>query len=222
MDKLFFDFSTYTHNSLFEKIEHPWEALLHIEEYFSKQKLGKIEATIPSSSYIENIEKVIIGKGTIIEPNVYIKGPCIIGKNCTIRHGSYIRGFVVVGDRCLIGHGTEVKKSILLDEVHAAHFAYVGDSILGNRVHLGAGVCCANFRLDGKEVFCYFEGQKISTQLRKLGAIIGDDVKVGCNSVMNPGTLIGKNSWIAPSLNVQGFIEPSSFVKSSETVFRAL
>jgi NDP-sugar pyrophosphorylase family protein len=222
MDKLFFDLSSYAHKSLFEKLSFPWEIFSSLEEYFSKHTLGKIESPIPSTAYIENIEKVSIGKGTVIEPGAYIKGPCIIGKSCTIRHTAYVRGFVIVGDNCLIGHGTEIKKSVLFDGVHAAHFAYIGDSILGNRVHLGAGVCCANFRLDSGEIYCYFQGKKIPTRLRKLGAIIGDDTKIGCNSVINPGTLIGKNSWVSPSINIQGFIEPSSFVKPSKTVMRSL
>lgn len=146
----------------------------------------------------------------MIEPGVYIQGPCIIGKNCVIRHGAYIREGVICGDYCQIGHSAELKHSILLNHACATHFVYVGDSILGNEVNLGAGVKCANLRLDRSEVVVAWNGKRVKTGLKKLGAIVGDRVQIGCNCVLNPGTLIGKESFSHPLLNLSGYIPPRS------------
>jgi len=198
LPKTLFNLSTFSHSQLFDSCSYAWEALIILTQYLEKQKLGKIECPIPSGAYLINPEQISIGKGTIIEPGAYIQGPCLIGKECEIRHGAYIRGNVLIGNRCVIGHATEVKKAILLDNVQASHFNYIGDSILGNRVHLGAGVKLANVRFDGKEVN-FFEGkEKILTGLKKLGAILGDDTKLGCNAVTNPGTIMEMGSICHP------------------------
>ena len=126
----------------------------------------------------------------------------------------FLREFVILGDQCVVGHTTEIKNSVLMNGSIAAHFCYVGDSILGSRVNLGAGVKCANLRLDRREVFVDFQGEKINTGLKKLGAILGEDVQIGCNCVLNPGTLVGKKSVIHPLLNVGGFIPSASQVRS--------
>lgn len=189
LDQLF-DLTDFSHRELFAGCKYPWEALDQLEGYFSK---GKIECEIPKGVTLVNKELISIGQGTVIEPGAYIAGPCIIGKNCEIRHSAYLRGFVVMGDGCVIG--SEIKSSILLNGVHAAHYNYVGDSILGNRVNLGAGVKLANLRLDKKQIA--IEG--IPTQRKKLGAIIGDDSQLGCNSVCNPGTVLKKKFLCRPS-----------------------
>ncbi len=204
----FFDLSAFKHAELLLGSQYPWEALLNLASYLKKQKLGKIEVEIPEGVFLENAKEISIGPGTIIEPGAFIRGPCIIGARCQIRHGAYIRGDLVAGDECIIGHATEVKHSILLNKAIAAHFNYVGDSILGNQVNLGAGVVLANLRLDHAAVKVSYDGQKIETTLKKLGAIIGDNAQIGCNTVLNPGTLVGKNSFIAPSLNISGYIPP--------------
>ena len=211
----FFSLTEYAHSSLFEGCKYPWEALSRLQAYLKSLPLGKIEIEIPSTVYLVNPELICIGEGTVIEPGVYIQGPCYIGKNCIIRHGAYIRGNVITGDSCVIGHDTEIKNSILLNKASAAHFNYVGDSILGNATNLGAGVKCANLRLDNQSVCVFIEGQKINTALTKLGAIVGDGAQVGCNCVINPGTILGRNSFCFPCLNIDGFIPENGRVKPS-------
>lgn len=209
----FFSLEGYAHRSLFEDCQYPWEALKKLDAYLGSAKLGVIEVEIPASVHLVNPELISIGAGTVIEPGVFIQGPCIIGKNCFIRHGAYIRGDVVTGDHCVIGHDTEVKRSIFLNHASAAHFNYVGDSILGNHINLGAGVKCANLRLDHQSVFVTIHGEKIDTTLVKLGAIVGDHAKVGCNCVINPGTILGRNSFCFPCLNVYGFVPENGRVR---------
>lgn len=206
---LFFDLSSYAHKSLFDDCEHAWEALARLEAYLKKQPLGRIECEVPQGAWIINPHLVSIGEGSTIEPGAYIQGPALIGKNCTIRHGAYIRGQVLTGDACVIGHATEVKHSIFLNHAHAAHFAYVGDSILGNHVNLGAGVKLANLKLDNRPVIVHANGKRIETGLRKLGSILGDGAQLGCNSVTNPGTLMGKKSISYPCKSLSGYITAS-------------
>lgn len=209
----FFNLLSFAHASLFEGCEFPWEALKKLSAYLKSQPLGKIETDIPPSAYIIHPSLVSIGRETVIEPGAYIAGPCIIGEKCVIRSGAYIRGEVVIGNGCVIGHGTEIKHSILCNRVCAAHFNYVGDSIVGSEVNLGAGVKCANFRLDRQEISIAIAGQKVNTDLRKLGAIIGDGVQVGCNCVIDPGTLLGKGSICFPCLNIFGVIPENGKIK---------
>ena len=190
-----------------------WQALSNIESYLASLQLGLIESPFLEGVFLENPELISIGSGTVVEPGAYIRGPCFIGKNCQIRHGAYIRGNVLVGDGCVIGHATEIKHSILLNRAKAAHFAFVGDSILGNDVNLGAGVKCANLRLDGKPIEVRYQENSIATGLRKFGAIIGDSCQIGCNVVMNPGTLFGKGSNCFPCLTVGGFVPPQKLVR---------
>lgn len=216
--KNLFDLEKYAHASLFENIEYVWEALEHLEEYLGKFSLGKIETVIPKGAFLIEPEKISIGTGTVIEPGAYIQGPCIIGANCQIRHGAYIRGNVVIGDGCVIGHNTEIKHSILLDNACAAHFNYVGDSILGNGVNLGAGVKCANLRLDALPISILLNGQKIATRLNKLGLVAGDGAQLGCNAVANPGTILGKNAFCHPCVNIQGAIPSRAIVKHSTPI----
>jgi NDP-sugar pyrophosphorylase family protein len=181
-------------------------------------KLGKIEAEIPAGAFLVNPELITIEAGAVIEPGCYIKGPCFIGAHSTVRHGAYIRGDVIVGQNSVVGHDSEVKNSILLDHCHAAHFAYVGDSILGNHVNLGAGTKCANLRLDNKPVIL-FDGQaRIDTGLRKFGAVVGDGSQIGCNAVTNPGTLLGKHVFCYPCTNLGGIVPANSTVRSDTSL----
>lgn len=215
LTKSFFDLEDFPFKELFEGITYPWEALSRLSTYLSKIQ-PKIEIDVPPGVHLVNPEKIAIGEGTVIEPGAMIVGPCLIGTNCQIRQGAYIRGNVVAGPGSVIGHCTEVKHSILLKGAMAAHFNYVGDSILGRSVNLGAGVKCANFRLDHKEIMIYCRGQKVATGLRKLGAIIGDEAQIGCNAVTNPGTLIGRGVICYPSLNIGGVIAPFTKVASHD------
>ena len=151
------------------------------------------------------IGDVTLGEGSVIEPGAYVRGPAWIGRDVEIRHGAYIRGQVVVGDGAVVGHATEVKGSIFLPGAKAGHFAYVGDSILGRDVNLGAGTKLANLRLAGDEVRVSAGGTLVPTGLRKLGAILGDGVQTGCNSVTNPGTILGRGSRVLPCVVAGGW-----------------
>lgn len=163
-----------------------------------------------------------IGSGTTLEPTAIIKGPAIIGKKNDIRQGAYMRGNVVTGDNCVIGHCTEIKNSILMNHVEAGHFNYIGDSILGNYVNMGAGSRLANVQFRGlqekmgdfiNDIEIPLENGTISTQLSKFGSIIGDNSEIGCNTVICPGTLIGKDNWIYPNCTVpKGFHPPGYFL----------
>lgn len=209
----FFDLSRCPHPILFKDDPFPWLALQQLASYFQTQTLGRHEGTISPQAYLINPEQITIGEGSVIEAGAYIQGPCIIGKQCVIRHGAYIRGNVLTGDHCIIGHSSEVKHAIFFNYAYAPHFAYVGDSILGNEVNLGAGTKCANFKLDHTSINLHVMNQRYPTQMRKLGAIIGDKTQIGCNVVTNPGTLIGQGVLCYPCLNIQGFIPSHSFIK---------
>jgi NDP-sugar pyrophosphorylase family protein len=201
---VFFSLEDFEHKDLWQDGQPVWQALYNLNTYFKKS--FKIDIEIPQGVFLSRPELISIGEGTIIEPGVYIQGPCIIGKNCNIRHGAYIRGSVVVGDDCSIGHCAELKHCILLNGASATHFVYIGDSIVGNYVNLSAGVKCANLRLDREEIMVNIGGERYNTGLKKFGAIIGDRSQIGCNCVLNPGTFIGKDSLCHPLMNLSGFV----------------
>ncbi|MBA3957324.1 MAG: UDP-N-acetylglucosamine diphosphorylase [Parachlamydiaceae bacterium] len=214
----FFDLSSYKHSDLFLNTTFVWEALSAIPHYLAKYPLGKIEVDVPAGVHLVNPTQISIGKGTVLEPGAYIQGPCIIGENCTVRHGAYIRGNFIAGDECVIGHDTEVKNSIFLNHACAAHFAYLGDSILGSYTNLGAGTKCANLKFDKTAVSILIGEERVNTGLKKIGAIIGDHCQTGCNSVLNPGTLFGKYVFCYPCVNVGGYIADKQIVKSSQKI----
>ncbi|MFQ6117692.1 MAG: hypothetical protein ACE5LQ_05430, partial [Candidatus Bipolaricaulia bacterium] len=156
--------------------------------------------------------------GTVVEPGAVIIGPTIIGRDCQIRSGAYIRGNVLIGDRVIIGHSSEVKNSLIHSEAEVPHFAYVGDSVLGWRSHLGAGVKISNLKVNREPVRVKVDGRVYETGLRKFGAIIGDGVEIGCNSVLNPGTLIGKRSLAYALSSLSGYYPPSSIIKLRQKI----
>ena len=163
---------------------------------------------------------IFLDKGTVLEPSAIIKGPALIGKDCEIRQGAYLRGNVVVGDHCVIGHNTEIKGSILMNHTEAGHFNYIGDSIIGSYVNLGAGSRLANleFRLPADKRDMLFprilmdvEGKEVDTGRSKLGAVVGDYVEVGCNAVLSPAVLLGKESWVYPNFTIpKGYYPPQT------------
>ena len=157
---------------------------------------------------------IYIGEGTVVEPGALIKGPSIIGNHTEVRQGAYVRGNCIIGDRCVVGHTTEVKHSIMLDDAKAVHFAYIGDSILGNHVNLGAGTKLANLKMVDVEMRIKVEGKVYETGLKKLGAILGDYTETGCNSVTSPGTLLGKASLVYPCVNIPGGFYPERSIIS--------
>ena len=155
---------------------------------------------------------IFLGPGSVVEPGALIKGPTIIGAQCEIRQGAYLRGHCLVGDRCVVGHTTEVKHSVMMDDAKAGHFAYIGDSILGNATNLGAGTKLANLKIIDSPVSVKVDGKRYDTGLRKFGAIIGDSTETGCNSVTNPGTLLGRHCLVYPAVSVRGGYYPDRSV----------
>ena len=188
----FFELDDYQHKALFydSRVVYAWDVLKVLREYLEHMIVPDIQGRVMEGAHLMG-DKIFIGPGSEVEPGVIIKSPAYIGTNTQVRQGAYLRGNALIGDNCVVGHTTELKTSILLDGAHAAHFAYVGDSILGNRVNLGAGTKLANVKLDYTQVIVRIAGQSYETGLRKLGAILGDRVQIGCNAVSNPGTLMG-------------------------------
>jgi len=213
----YFSLGRFAHQDIWKAGDPVWGPLRSLLDYLRGQ-VFRIDIQVPAGVYLERPESISIGRGTVIEPGVCIQGPCIIGKECVIRHGAYLRDGVLCGDRAAVGHGAEIKRSILLDEAAATHFTYVGDSIVGSGANLGAGVKCANLRLDRSEVAVGDGEKKVRTGLKKFGAVIGDRVQIGCNCVLNPGTLVGKESVSHPLLNFGGIIPPRSKIAADRRV----
>lgn len=210
----FFDLGDFEHANIFSVEKSVWEALKELKNYLFSLPLGTIEGKVSEKAYLINPELIFIGKGTTVQAGAYIQGPCFIGRDCEVRHGAYIRGDVLTGNGCVIGHTTELKHCILLNNAIAAHFAYLGDSILGNGVNLGAGVKCANLRLDRAAVRIKMGGGSIATGMRKLGLIAGDNAQIGCNAVSNPGTLLGPRAVAYPNTNFGGFVPADTCIKA--------
>lgn len=198
---------------LIEGFEYPWEALDGLKDFITM--LGK---SLDGEKYRSAGDGIWIAKTAAVAGNVSISGPCIIGENTEVRPGVFIRGSALVGDGCVVGNSTELKNCILFDGVQVPHFNYVGDSIIGYKAHLGAGAVTSNVKSDKTNVTVSFGKDKISTGRRKLGALVGDFVEVGCNSVLNPGTVIGKNTSIYPLSSVRGYVPPNCILKGAETV----
>ncbi|NBQ55659.1 MAG: UDP-N-acetylglucosamine diphosphorylase [Verrucomicrobia bacterium] len=192
----FFDLQGQNHEALFNGVNQAWEVLPKIGSYLQKNLKSESKAKLIGTPVIG--ENVYLGEGTIVEPGVYIRGPAWIGKNCEIRHGAYIRENVIAGDGCVLGNSCEFKNCVLLSGAHVSHFSYVGDSVVGRDVNLGAGVILSNYRLDGQSIRVRVAGQLLETGLRKFGAMVGDRASVGCNAVVNPGSLIAKEARILP------------------------
>lgn len=187
-------------SSLFTKDTLAWDALKSLLN-FPYQK-GMHSST--NHVFFENSDQIFIGENTKVEPSVMIKGPCWIGNNCEIRHGAYIRPYTIILDGALIGHATEIARSIVFEGAKLSHFNYVGDSIIGKDANLGAGVRLANYRLDAKTIKVRIQKEKIDTGLSKFGSILGDNVSIGCNTVLNPGTLVFPEAKILPGQVIQG------------------
>jgi bifunctional UDP-N-acetylglucosamine pyrophosphorylase / glucosamine-1-phosphate N-acetyltransferase len=211
-----FDLSQTEHSAIFDGCEYGWEALKKIEAYLLANLRPALRNRCQGVPYIG--EKVFIGEGTMVEDGVMIKGPAIIGRNCEIRHNAYIREQVIIGDNCVIGNSCEVKNSILFNQAVAPHFNYIGDSILGYKAHLGAGVKISNFKLVAGNIRVEIEGKAFDTGLRKFGALLGDGADVGCNAVLNPGSIIGRGSVIYPNTNWRGVLAANSIAKNKAAV----
>ena len=190
-----------------------WNSL-NLLAQFIQDRLETLENNlggVEKGAYISS--KVKLGIGTRVERGAVILGPAIIGDKCQIRSHAYIRENCYIGNSCVVGHASELKNTILFNHAMTPHFNYVGDSVLGCRVNLGAGSILSNLRLDGKEIFIKLKDNDIPTGRRKLGAILGDDCQVGCNAVCNPGTLMGPNTFIFPNKTLKGFLSKNSVLK---------
>ena len=198
---------------LLEQVEYPWEALPKISEFIIE--LGK---TLDKEIYEEKGENIWIAKTANVYPSAYIKGPAIIGENAEIRHCAFIRGNAIVGNGAVVGNSTELKNVILFNKVQVPHYNYVGDSILGYKAHMGAGSITSNVRSDKKLVVVKDENEKIETGIKKVGAMIGDGVEVGCGSILNPGSVVGKNTNIYPLSSVRCVVPPNSIYKNQNEI----
>ena len=188
--------------------QYPWEALKGISAFILA--LGK---TLPKEEYTEVTEHVWVHRSAVVAPTAYLGAPCIIGANTEVRHCAFIRGSALVGENCVVGNSVELKNVILFDNVQTPHYNYVGDSILGYKSHMGAGSVTSNVKSD-KSLVVIHGDQDIATGLKKVGAMLGDFVEVGCNSVLNPGTVIGRHSNVYPCSCVRGTVPANSIWKT--------
>ena len=189
--------------------EYPWEALSGLSEYI--RTLG---ATLPKDEYEERGDGIWIAKTAVVAPTAFVGGPCIICDGAEVRHCAFIRGSAIIGAGAVVGNSTELKNSILFDGVQVPHYNYVGDSVLGYKSHMGAGSITSNVKSDKSLVTVDLGGARVETGRKKFGAMLGDFVEVGCNSVLNPGTVIGKHSNVYPLSAVRGFVPSNSIYKS--------
>lgn len=192
--------------------EYPWELIARVEEI-----VGELLTHAPEG-YREIEKGILVGENVSIADSARIEPPAIIGKNSEIRHCAYLRGNVIVGENCVIGNSSELKSAILLDRVQVPHYNYVGNSMLGRGAHLGAGAICSNLKSDGSNVIVHTEDKSYNTGMRKLGAILGDGVEIGCGCVLAPGCIVGKNTTAYPLTFLRGTIPENSIVKSMNEI----
>ena len=193
---------------LFEGAAYPWELLPKISAF-----IIELGSRLPEDKYEKRGENIWIARSATVFPTAYINGPCIIDEEAEVRHCAFIRGNAIVGKGAVVGNSTELKNVILFNKVQVPHYNYVGDSILGYKSHMGAGSITSNVKSDKTLVVVKSPYGNIETGLKKMGAMLGDNVEVGCNSVLNPGTVIGRCSNVYPTSMVRGFIEPDSIYK---------
>ena len=190
------------------QFEYPWQAL---------DGIGALVLDLGGrlgDDYTEVSSQVWVHKTAVVAPSAYLGAPCIIGARTEVRHCAFIRGDVLVGEDCVVGNSVELKNAILFDGVQVPHFNYVGDSILGYKAHLGAGAVTSNFKSDASLITIRRDGERIHTGMQKIGALVGDHVEVGCNSILNPGTVVGKNTTIYPTSCVRGVVPPGHIWKT--------
>lgn len=208
-----FDYSQTIAKPLFERITYPWEVLPKIKDFILE--LGK---SLDTEKFNKIGEDIWVAKTAKVAPTTFLHGPLIICENAEIRHCAFIRGSAIVGENAVVGNSTELKNSILFNNVQTPHYNYIGDSVLGYKAHTGAGTITSNLKSDKSLVTVNFEGEKIETGVKKFGAMIGDNVEVGCNSVLNPGTVIGRGTNIYPLSMVRGYVPENSIYKKQGEV----
>jgi NDP-sugar pyrophosphorylase family protein len=234
-----FDLTQTEHAAIFDGCEFAWDALKKIEPYLAAVPKQNPPKRFPGASIGD---RVIIGEGTVVEPGALIKGPAIIGKNCQIRHNAYIRENVLIGDNCVVGNASELKNALLFNGVQAPHYNYVGDSILGHKAHLGAGVKISNVKLlpgnvivqspkskvqspesagagvSGLETLDIGHWTNFDTGLRKFGALLGDGAEAGCNAVLNPGSILGRGAVVYPNVFWRGILPANMIAKNKAEI----
>lgn len=207
--KELFDLQDELLNEMFNTSEYPWEILPKIKPFFNEISKNGIKG------YTEIKKGVFVGENVKLHPSAVIESPAIIGDGTELRPNAYLRGNVIVGKNCVVGNSSELKECVLLNNVQVPHYNYVGNSILGNHSHMGAGSICSNLKSDGKNVVI---DKVYQTGLRKVGAILGDWADVGCGCVLNPGTVIGQKTSIYPLTMVRGVVPSNSIVKNMENI----
>lgn len=207
----FFDLNKTEHRVIFDNIEHVWQALPKIAAYLQFRLKPGIFGKLVGKPFVSTA--VFVGKGTVIEHGAMIKGPAWIGENCEIRNGCYIRENVIIGNGVVAGNSSEFKNCLVFDGAQLPHYNYVGDSILGFHAHLGAGATLSNVKLDKTEVCVAASDGQIPTGLRKFGAIVADHAEIGCNSVLSPGSIIGKNAILYPGTQWRGILPDNHIAK---------
>ncbi len=208
-----YDLSQTIAGELFEGKTYPWEVLSEIGDF-----IKKIGPTLDPEEFEQKGEDIWIAKSAKVWPTVSITGPCIIGRGAEVRQCAFIRGKAIVGDGAVVGNSTELKNVVLFNNVQVPHYNYVGDSVLGYKSHMGAGAVTSNVKQDKKNVTIAYMGQKVETGLRKFGAMLADNVEVGCNSVLNPGTVVGRFSNVYPLSCVRGFVPAHSIYKTGGVI----
>ena len=207
--------------SYFKSGHTPWSWIPQIGQALESPDFVSHVSTpvdLPSGTVV--LGQVFLHPTVKLSPNVVIHGPAFIGAGSELRPGVFIRGNVIVGEGCILGNSCEFKESLLLNRVETPHFNYVGNSVLGNGAHLAAGVICSNLRLDRQEVWVSLPVGKVNSGLRKLGALVGDGAEVGCNTVLNPGTILGKRSLVYPGMAFGGFLEPETVAGAKTEILR--
>jgi len=232
-----FDLTQTEHAAIFAGCKFAWDALKKIEPYLAANLKPELRNQCEGRAYIG--EKVFIGEGTTVEDGAMIKGPAIIGKNCQIRHNAYLRENVIIGDGCVVGNSSELKNSLLFNGAQAPHFNYIGDSILGHKAHLGAGVKISNVKLFPGNVMVEVQSPKskvqspeaggawttldfgletLDTGLRKFGALLGDGAEAGCNAVLNPGSILGRGAVVYPNVFWRGILPANMIAKNKSQI----
>lgn len=199
--------------NLFADSEYPWEILPNIKDYIK----ALVESGIEGFAVLK--DGVLVGENVKIHPSAVIEAPAVIGHGTEIRPGAYIRGNVITGENCVLGNSSEFKNAVLLNGVQVPHYNYVGDSVLGNKAHMGAGSICSNLKSDKSNIVIH-GSENIETGLRKIGAILADGADIGCGCILNPGTVIGKNTTVYPLTSVRGVIDDGMIVKSMDNIVK--
>lgn len=209
-----FDFTHTIHAELFQPDKPAWSALRGIGDYLQQHLKPQLLGTVAPGAFVG--EQVFLDEGSVVEHGAVIKGPAWIGKNCVVRAGCYIRENVIVGDNAVLGNSCEFKNCLLFDNCEVPHYNYVGDAILGYKAHLGAGVVLSNVRLDRREVTVKSASGLLLTGLKKFSALVGDHAEIGCNSVISPGSIIGRRSIVYPLTHFGGVLPADNVLKTRQ------